>query len=52
MLATFHTATGARGKKNATWKFMVGAKKNSASKLKVGKTFFLLDFGNGRSADP
>jgi hypothetical protein len=49
LLATFHNA---RGKKTATWKFMVGAKKNSASELKVGKHFFLLDFGNRRSANP
>jgi hypothetical protein len=48
LLATFHTA---RGKKTATWKFMVGAKKNSASEL-VGKKIFSLDFRNGMSADP
>jgi hypothetical protein len=38
------------GKKTATWKFMDGAKKNSASELKVGEKKFFLDFGNGRSA--
>jgi hypothetical protein len=38
LLATFHTA---RGKKTATWKLIVGAKKNSASELKVGKHYFL-----------
>jgi hypothetical protein len=37
LLATFHTA---RGKKTATWTFMVGAVKKSASELKVGKTIF------------
>jgi hypothetical protein len=36
----------------AMWKFVVGAKKNSASELKVGKNICFLDFGNGRSADP
>jgi hypothetical protein len=49
LLATFHIA---RGKKTATWKFMVGAEKNSASELQVGKNIFNLDFGNGKSADP
>jgi hypothetical protein len=48
LLATFHTA---RGKKTATWKFMVCAKKKRASELKVGKNIFVLDFGNGRSVD-
>jgi hypothetical protein len=33
------TSCTARGKKTDTWKFMVGAKKNSASELKVGKFF-------------
>jgi hypothetical protein len=31
---------------------MVGAKKNCASELKVGKIVFLLDSRNGRVADP
>jgi hypothetical protein len=37
VLVTFHSA---RGEKTASWKFMVGAKKNSASELKVGKNLF------------
>jgi hypothetical protein len=49
LLVTFHTA---RGEKTATWKFMVGAKKKSASDFRSEKNVFLLDFGNGRSADP
>jgi hypothetical protein len=40
LLATFHTA---RGKKTATWKFMVGAKKNSGFRIEGrGKQIFYL----------